>query len=62
MNWCELLKASVKQIVDAYTEAVERCNKKILEVNKIHESQSEESRAYETRKVINTWFLKGGRI
>ena len=62
MNWCERLKASVKQIVDAYTEAVQRCNKKILEVNQIHKDQSEESRAFETRKVINKWFLKGGRI
>lgn len=56
------MKATVKQIVDAYTNAVESCNKKILEVNEIHKSQSEESRAYETKKVIDKWFLKGGRI
>ena len=56
------MKASVKQIIDAYTQAVERCNDRILEVNKIHKDQSEESRAFETRKVINKWFLKGGLI
>ena len=48
--------------MDAYTEAIERCNKKILEVNEIHKDQSEESREYETKKVIDSWFLKGGRI
>lgn len=56
------MKATVKQIVDAYTQAVERCNKKILEVNEIHKNQSEESRAYETKKVIDKWFLRGGII
>jgi hypothetical protein len=56
------LKASVKQIVDAYTQAVEKCNQKILEVNRIHKDQSEESRAYETRKIINKWFRTGGLI
>ena len=56
------MKASVKDITDAYIQAVQRCNDKILEVNTIHKDQSEESRAFETRKVINKWFLKGGRI
>ena len=56
------MKASVRQIVDAYTSAVENCNKRILEVNEIHKNQSEESKAYETKKVIDKWFLRGGLI
>lgn len=56
------MKATVKQIVDAYTQAVERCNKKILEVNEIHKKEPEESRAYETKKVIDRWFMRGGII
>lgn len=56
------MKATVKQIVDAYTQAVENCNKKILEVNEIHKKEPEESRAYETKKVIDKWFLRGGII
>ena len=38
------------------------CMNKIKEVNEIHKDQSEESRAYETKKVINKWFMNGGRI
>lgn len=56
------MRATVKQIISAYTQAVESCNKKILEVNEIHKDQSEESRAYETKKVIDKWFLRGGRV
>lgn len=56
------MKATVKQIIKAYTLAVESCNKRILEVNEIHKKEPEESRAYETKKVIDKWFLRGGRI
>ena len=35
---------------------------KIKEVNETHKDQSEESRAYEIRKVINKWFRTGGRV
>ena len=56
------MKAKVKDIIDAYTQAVERCNKEILKVNEIHRDQPEESRAYQTKKIIDKWFIKGGQI
>ena len=56
------MKARVSEIVDAYTKTVMLCMNKIKEVNDIHKDQSEESKAYETKKVIDKWFLKGGRI
>ena len=34
----------------------------IKKVNEIHKDQSEESRAYETKKVIDRWFVNGGVI
>ena len=56
------MKFSVSQIVDAYSKTVLSCMNKIKEVNEIHKDQSEESKAYETKKVIDKWFLSGGRI
>lgn len=56
------MKANVSQIIDAYTNAVKACNDEILKVNEIHKDQSEESKAYETKKVIDKWFLRGGII
>ena len=56
------MKANVSQIVDAYSKAVSLCLDRIKEVNEIHKDQSEESKAYETKKVIDKWFLRGGRI
>ena len=56
------MKPKVSEIVDAYTKTVMICMNKIKEVNEIHKDQSEESRAYETRKVINKWFMTGGRL
>jgi hypothetical protein len=48
--------------MDAYSKAVTLCLDKIREVNEIHKDQSEESRAFETRKVIMKWFRTGGKI
>ena len=56
------MKANKDQIIKAYTDSVKLCIDKIYEVNVIHKDQSEESKAYETKKVIDKWFLKGGRI
>jgi hypothetical protein len=56
------LKASPKQIIDAYVHAVELCNLKILESAKLHKNESEGSQAYETKKVIDKWFRNGGRL
>lgn len=55
------MKASASQIVDAYTKTVMICMERIKEVNEIHKDQSEESKAYETKKVIDKWFKHGGR-
>lgn len=48
--------------MDAYTQAIERCNKKILEINEIHKDQPEETKAYYTKKVIDGWFARGGLV
>ena len=56
------MKASRDQIIKAYTDSVKLCLDKIFEVNEIHKDQSGESQAYETKKVIDKWFLRGGRL
>ena len=56
------MKASPKQIIDAYVHAVELCNEKILESAELHKSESEASQAYQTKKVIDKWFRNGGRL
>ena len=56
------MKANVSQIVDAYSKTVMLCMDQIKKVNEIHKDQSEESRAYETKKVIDRWFVNGGVI
>ena len=62
MNWCVPLKASVSQIVDAYSKTVLLCMDQIKKVNELHKAESEESKAYQTKKIIDKWFANGGIV
>lgn len=56
------MKVSRDNIIKAYSDSVKLCLDEIYRVNEIHKDQSKESQAYETKKVIDKWFLRGGRI
>ena len=56
------MKVSSKQVTDAYVDAVERCNKKILEASITYKDQPDDMKAYYIKKVIDRWFLKGGIV
>ena len=56
------MKQTVKGVVKSYTDSVKDCIDEIYRVNEIHNSQSEESKVFETKKVITRWFRYGGKI
>lgn len=56
------MKVSRDQIIKAYSDSVKLCLDEIYRVNEIHKDQSTTSQAYETKKVIDRWFNRGGRI